>query len=280
MQVLPEHPARETGGSAMQCSTLSVGSDSFASSRQGSRPMQIQGPHTFLGRPFWRDYVVAYLLIGLGYMFSGPTAPVHPAVGVVMLACGAMIFICAIGWSLLSLVDNGVQQMRASSVEGLSRQGNSTEPPMPVKPIRDGFHTITPYLFVAGASRLIEFLSKAFGGQEIFRKARPDGGIMHAEIRIGDSMLMLGEPGGAFGPMPTSIYFYVPDCDAVYQRALDAGGTSVFKMMSLPSGERYGGVKDPCGNIWWIATHVEDVSPEEEDRRWQEFQRQAQAGMG
>ncbi len=95
---------------------------------------------------------------------------------------------------------------------------------------------------------------------------------MHAEVRIGDSMLMMGEASSDFGPMPTSIYLYVTDCDAVYIRAMQAGGTSVFEVMDLPSGERYGGVKDPCGNIWWIATHVEDLSPEEQAKRWRDFQ--------
>ena len=84
-------------------------------------------------------------------------------------------------------------------------------------------------------------------------------------------MLMLGEATAQFGPMPTSIYLYVADSDSVYQKALEIGGISVFPIMTLPNGERYGGVKDPCGNIWWIATHVEDVSPEEEERRWKEF---------
>jgi uncharacterized glyoxalase superfamily protein PhnB len=144
--------------------------------------------------------------------------------------------------------------------------------PMQTKPIRDGFHTITPYLFAADAPRLIEFISAAFGGEVSFRKERPDGSIIHAEMRVGDSMLMLGEANAQFGPMPSSIYLYVTDCDAVYHRALSSGGISVFPMMTLPSGERYGGVKDPCGNIWWVATHVEDVTPEEEDRRWKEFQ--------
>jgi uncharacterized glyoxalase superfamily protein PhnB len=94
---------------------------------------------------------------------------------------------------------------------------------------------------------------------------------MHAEMRIGNSMLMLGEAPDEFGPMPTSIYLYVTDSDAAYERALEAGGISIFPIMTLPSGERYGGVKDPCGNIWWIATHIEDVPPEEEERRWREF---------
>ena len=142
---------------------------------------------------------------------------------------------------------------------------------MPARPIREGFHTLTPYLFAEGASRLIDFICAAFGGTVTFRKDRPDGSLMHCEIQVGDSMLMLGDATAEFGPMPASLYLYVNDCDAVFRSALDAGGVSVFPMMTLPSGERYGGIKDPCGNIWWVATHVEDVSAEEEDRRWKEF---------
>jgi PhnB protein len=103
-------------------------------------------------------------------------------------------------------------------------------------------------------------------------KPRQDGAIMHATMRIGDSMLMLADATPQFGAMPTSIYLYVRDCDAVYHSALNSGGVSVFPIMTLPSGERYGGVKDPCGNIWWVATHVEDVPRDEQERRWKEFQ--------
>ncbi len=144
---------------------------------------------------------------------------------------------------------------------------------MNTKPVREGFHTITPYLFVRNTPRLIEFLSSAFGGELIARKDRPDGAVMHAEMRIGDSMLMMGEGTGDFGPMPTSFYLYVPDCDAVYERALATGGSSVSAVRDMPSGERYGGVKDPCGNIWWVATHVQDLSPEEQERRWKAFKK-------
>jgi uncharacterized glyoxalase superfamily protein PhnB len=142
---------------------------------------------------------------------------------------------------------------------------------MPTKPIPEGFYAITPYLFAQGASRLIEFISAAFEGELIFQQKRPDGAVMHATMRIGDSMLMLADATREFGPMPSSIYLYVTDCDVVYQRALDSGGVSVFPMTTLPSGERYDGVKDPCGNIWWVATHAEDVPPEEQQRRWKEF---------
>jgi PhnB protein len=142
---------------------------------------------------------------------------------------------------------------------------------MPTKPIPEGFHSITPYLFAEGAARLIDFISAAFEGELIFQQKRANGAIMHATMRIGDSKLMLADPSPEFGAMLTSIYLYVTDCDAVYQRALNSGGVSVFPMMTLPSGERYGGIKDPSGNIWWIATHVEDVSPDEQERRWKEF---------
>ncbi len=142
---------------------------------------------------------------------------------------------------------------------------------MAVNPIREGFHTVTPYLFAQGAARLIDFIVSAFQAEVVSRKDRPDGGVMHAELRIGDSMVMVGDASAEFGPMPASIYLYVPDCDAVYQRALQHGGESVFDIMDLPSGERYGGVKDPAGNIWWVATHVEDVSPQEQERRWRSF---------
>jgi PhnB protein len=142
---------------------------------------------------------------------------------------------------------------------------------MPTKPIPEGFHAITPYLFAQGASRLIEFISAAFEGELISHEKRPDGAVMHATMRIRDSMLMLADPTPEFGPMPSSIYLYVIDCDTVYQRALSSGGISVFPMMTLPSGQRYGGIKDPCGNIWWVATQVEDVPPDEQERRWKEF---------
>jgi PhnB protein len=142
---------------------------------------------------------------------------------------------------------------------------------MPINPIPQGFHAITPYLFAQGASRLVEFIAAAFEGTVIFQQKRSNDAIMHATMQIGDSMLMLADPTPEFGPMPASIYLYVADCDAVYHRALSSGGVSVFPMMTLPSGQRYGAIKDPCGNIWWVATQVEDVPPDEQERRWKQF---------
>ncbi len=152
---------------------------------------------------------------------------------------------------------------------------------MTVKPIPDGYHTVTPYLVVPRAADLIAFLKEAFGAREVHRMTRPDGTLMHAEVRIGNSAVMMGEPTSEFGPMPSSLYLYVEDCDAVYQRALGAGGVSVMEPTDMPfAGERYGGVKDPSGNIWWVATHIEDVSPEEQGKRAEVFFRQQQQGRG
>lgn len=138
---------------------------------------------------------------------------------------------------------------------------------MAVKPIPDGYHTITPYLVVQGAAKLIEFLEQAFGAKVRSRSARPDGTIMNAELRIGDSMIMMGESQGEHKPRPSSIYLYVEDADVVYQRALDAGAKSLMAPADQFYGDRNGGVEDPSGNTWWIGTHMEDVSPEEMEKR-------------
>jgi PhnB protein len=137
-----------------------------------------------------------------------------------------------------------------------------------VQPIPDGSHTITPYLVVEGVPKLIEFLKQAFGAQELGRMARPDGGVMHAEVKVGDSKLMIGEPMGDWKAKPCSLYLYVEDVDAVYQRAIQAGGTSVREPSDQFYGDRTGGVIDPSGNYWGIATHVEDVSHEEMAKRF------------
>lgn len=135
------------------------------------------------------------------------------------------------------------------------------------------YRTITPYLLVTGVPALLEFLQKAFDAAVLKTEVRDDGSIMHAEVRVGNSMLMAGEASADFIPMPASIYLYVEHCDAVYQRALNAGASIVFPISDLPSGERYGGVRDASGNVWWIATHVEDVSDDEQRKRWATFKR-------
>ncbi|MGE5647704.1 MAG: VOC family protein [Acidobacteriota bacterium] len=138
---------------------------------------------------------------------------------------------------------------------------------MAVKPIPEGFHTVTPYLFVSGAAKLIDFMKQAFGAKEVERMPTPDGAIMHAQVKIGDSIIMLGDARDQWAPMPTSLYLYVNDTDAVYKRALQAGGTSLREPADEFYGDRSAGVKDPTGNMWWLATHIEDVAPDELRRR-------------
>jgi len=138
---------------------------------------------------------------------------------------------------------------------------------MPVKPIPEGFHTVTPYLLVSGVPKLIEFLKKAFAAEVTEYLAMPDGVVMHAEVKIGDSIIMMGDPRGTCTPTLTSLYLYVPDCDAVYKRAIQAGATSTMEPADQFYGDRNAGVKDPLGNTWWIATHKEDVPPDELRKR-------------
>lgn len=142
---------------------------------------------------------------------------------------------------------------------------------MPVKPIPDGFHTVTPYLTVKGVARLIDFLKRSFGATETERMTQPDGRIVHTEVKIGDSVVMMGEPGGDAKEMPGAIHLYVDDVDTTYRRALQAGGMSLREPEDQFYGDRSAGVRDPSGNVWWIATHKEDVPLEEMKRRAEAF---------
>ena len=135
------------------------------------------------------------------------------------------------------------------------------------RPIPEGFHAITPYLTVEGAARLMDFLKQAFGAEETLRTTRPDGTIGHAQMKLGDSNLMIADAGGPWKPMPTAIYLYVEDCDTTYKRALQAGATSLMEPADMFYGDRNAGVQDPAGNFWWISTHIEDISTEEKLRR-------------
>ena len=137
----------------------------------------------------------------------------------------------------------------------------------PVRAVPEGYHTVTPYLVVQGAGKLIDFMKAAFDAQEIVRMSMPDGSIGHAEMRIGDSMVMLGEARDQWKAMPTSLYLYLEDVDAVYARALAAGATAISEPKNQFYGDRSGAVQDMCGNFWWVATHIDDVSEEEMKRR-------------
>ena len=140
---------------------------------------------------------------------------------------------------------------------------------MAVKPIPDGYHTVTPYLMVNDVEGLIEFVQDAFDGTLRGGEAARDasGRIMHAEVQIGDSVVMMSQATDEFAPKTAMLHLYVEDVDAVYEQALDAGGTSLREPTDEFYGDRSAGVADGFGNEWWIATHVEDVSPEEMQRR-------------
>jgi PhnB protein len=146
---------------------------------------------------------------------------------------------------------------------------------MPLSPIPAGYHTVTPYLIVKGGAAALEFYTKAFGAQELFRMPGPDGVLAHAEMQIGDSRIMLADefPNmGHRGPQSlggtsVSLLLYVEDVDARFRQAIAAGAKELKPVENQFYGDRSGTLTDPFGHVWTIATHVEDVSPEEMDRR-------------
>jgi uncharacterized glyoxalase superfamily protein PhnB len=143
------------------------------------------------------------------------------------------------------------------------------------KPIPDGFHSVTPYVTVKGVPKTIEFLKAAFGARLDHEPIkRPDGAIMHATLKIGDSMVMLAEESEHAKAAPTTLHLYVPNADTVYQTAIKAGGKSMMEPTDMFYGDRSGGVKDPAGNSWFIATHKEDVGQQELQKRADQFVKQ------
>jgi len=148
-----------------------------------------------------------------------------------------------------------------------------------VKPIPDGFHTISPHLVVRQADKAIEFYKNAFGAEELCRMSSPDGkSVMHAELKIGDSMIMLCDEfpdmcksPQTLGGSPITVHLYVSDADAAFKRAVDAGAEVTVPLADMFWGDRYGKLKDPFGHQWGIGTHIEDVSPEECSKRAQAF---------
>ena len=143
-----------------------------------------------------------------------------------------------------------------------------------VKPIPDGYHSVTPYLIIKGAADAIEFYKKAFGATELFRMDH-EGKVGHAELKIGDSPIMLADESTemgyksptTLGGTPVSIMIYVDDVDTIFKQAIGAGGKEQKAVQDQFYGDRSGTLKDPFGHVWHVATHVEDVSPEEMEKR-------------
>ena len=147
---------------------------------------------------------------------------------------------------------------------------------MAVKPIPDGYHTVTPYLIVQSAAKALDFYKKAFGATEVCRMPGPGGKIMHAELRVGDSVVMLSDefPGmstarspKALGGTTGGLFLYLPDVDAAFKRAVEAGCKVLMPLTDMFWGDRFGKLEDPFGNQWSLATHKEDVSPREQAER-------------
>ena len=133
--------------------------------------------------------------------------------------------------------------------------------------IPEGFQAVTPYFVVPDAAAFLNFLERAFGAKERFISRGPGGVIMHAEALVGNSIIEFGQANNQWAAMRLNTHLYVPDTDAAYQRAMNAGAKSLRPPKDEFYGDRTAGVEDPAGNIWWIATHVEDVSAEELERR-------------
>lgn len=154
-----------------------------------------------------------------------------------------------------------------------------------VKPVPEGYHTITPSLTCKNAAKAIDFYKQAFGAKEKFRMEGPGGSIGHSELVIGDSHIMVNDefPGMAVAPTDQSggyLFLYVDDCDKLFNAAVAAGAKVVMPLADQFWGDRFGRFTDPFGHSWGVATHVEDVTPEEMDRRAKEWQAKAAAQHG
>jgi PhnB protein len=147
-----------------------------------------------------------------------------------------------------------------------------------------GYHTVTPSIVVAGATKAIDFYKKALGAEEVMRFPGPGGTIMHAEIRVGDSVVMLAdempEQGGrspkSYGGTPVSFFVYKDNVDAAWKRAVDAGAKEIMPLQDMFWGDRTGCLEDPFGHRWWLAQHVQDLTPEEIQRNAEVFFSQMQ----
>lgn len=153
---------------------------------------------------------------------------------------------------------------------------------MAVKPVPEGYHSVTPYLIVKGAAKAIDYYKKVFGATEIMRMPTPNGGVMHAELKIGDSVIMLADeqPGHhrspeSFGGSPVSLMVYVEDVDKTFKQAVSSGAKEIRAVEDQFYGDRSGNLIDPFGHVWTVSTHKEDVSEAEMQRRMSAMQKTA-----
>jgi PhnB protein len=153
---------------------------------------------------------------------------------------------------------------------------------MPVRPIPEGYRSVTPYLTLDNAAAALDFYKRAFGAQETVRMSGPPGKISHAELKIGDSMIMVSDEfpqastrsPKSLGGSTVGVFLYVPDVDATFKQAVNAGAKSVMEPTNMFWGDRFSTLTDPFGHVWSLATHVEDVAPAEMERRSKEWMAQ------
>jgi PhnB protein len=157
-------------------------------------------------------------------------------------------------------VANQDDRARGGSVRDISGNTWQISKPAPGSTIFKDYRSVTPHFNPLRAPVMIEFLQKAFGAVEVYRAQSPDGVVHYAQVRIGDSIIGMSEAHGPYQPAPATLHLYVPDADAVYERALSAGATSIQPPTDQPYGDRSGGVTDPFGNRWFVATHIRDVA--------------------
>src|SRR5215510_6881139 len=163
--------------------------------------------------------------------------------------------VAPVGWALKS---RSLRYGRATGARQETKNELNRRTAMTIKPIPDGYHTVTPFLSAKGCAELLDFMKKALGAEEVMRMPGPGGLVVHAEVNIGNSRLMLSEATQT-PPMPGSFYLYVTDVDALYKRAVGAGATSQMQPTDQFWGDRMATVRDTFGNTWSIATHREDV---------------------
>jgi PhnB protein len=168
------------------------------------------------------------------------------------------------------------QRAKPAATLAAVRKPSKPATPKSVRPVPAGYRTVTPYLTVSDGARALEFYARAFGAREMARMPGPGGKIMHAELRVGDSVVMLSDefPGMSTCKAPTSlggttgsIFLYVPEVDPAFRRAVEAGCKVLMPLTNMFWGDRFGKLEDPFGNQWTMATHVEDVPHDEMKRR-------------
>jgi PhnB protein len=219
-----------------------------------------------MGRPGAEDLIMhAEVKIGDSMIEVADANPQYPATPSTLLLRvsdpdAAFARAIAAGATLLEPVSDKDHGSRGGTVVDVAGNRLHISAPTPGNKIFEDFRSVTPHFNPLRSAEFIEFLEEAFGGEEIYRAQSPEGRILHAQVRIGDSIISMGDAHGPYQPMPSTMHLYVPDTDALYTKALRAGAVSIQPPADQPYGDRSAGVRDAHGNRWFIATHIKDVA--------------------